>query len=78
MQARPPEDQKGRMIGAMNLVNWIAICFAAAFVAIAQGHFARGDLGVHWIFGVMAMILLPVALFYHPPDEELSGEEQAS
>ena len=30
MQARPPEDQKGRMIGAMNLVNWIAILFAAA------------------------------------------------
>ena len=76
MQARPPEDQKGRMIGAMNLVNWLAICFAAAFVAMAGAILNAVTLGVHWIFVIMAVILLPVALFYHPPDEELDGEEK--
>src|SRR5262249_10925184 len=29
LQARPPADQKGRVIGAMNLVNWIGILFSA-------------------------------------------------
>lgn len=73
MQARPPEDQKGRMIGAMNLVNWLAICFAAAFVGLSTWLFRELQLEVHWIFAVMALIILPVAVFYHPPDESLSA-----
>jgi MFS family permease len=93
LQARPPEDQKGRMIGTMNLINWIAICLAAAFVAIStlvlkaiQGSGATGTeaiseastrlVEVHWIFGVMAVIMLPVAIFYHPPDETLSAAQK--
>ena len=36
MQARPPKDQKGRIIGAMNLVNWIGIVFSALFFQVAQ------------------------------------------
>ena len=35
LQARPPKDQKGRMIGAMNLVNWIAIVLSAVFYQAA-------------------------------------------
>ena len=31
MQVRPPTEKKGRMIGAMNLVNWIGIMLAAGF-----------------------------------------------
>lgn len=91
MQARPPEDQKGRMIGAMNLVNWLAVFLAAVFVRISMNLLSllqRGAepiaaeeaatqaaeaLEVHWLFGVMAFLILPVALFYHPPDEGLSA-----
>ncbi len=74
MQARPPKDQKGRMIGAMNLVNWLAICLAAAFVTVTTIVLNAMKLEVHWIFGVMALIMLPVALLYHPPDESLSAK----
>jgi acyl-[acyl-carrier-protein]-phospholipid O-acyltransferase/long-chain-fatty-acid--[acyl-carrier-protein] ligase len=73
MQTRPPEDLKGRMIGAMNLVNWLAICLAAAFVGISTAVLKSLDLGVNWVFGAMAVILVPVAIFYHPPDESLNG-----
>lgn len=78
MQARPPEDQKGRMIGAMNLVNWIAICLAAAFMGLATFVLNRWNLSPHWIFGAMAAMLIPVAAFYHPPDEKLNGKSNAS
>jgi acyl-[acyl-carrier-protein]-phospholipid O-acyltransferase/long-chain-fatty-acid--[acyl-carrier-protein] ligase len=73
MQARPPEAQKGRMIGAMNLVNWLAIFLAAGFVGVSAKLLDMMQLEVHWIFGVMALIILPVAMFYHPPDETLSA-----
>jgi acyl-[acyl-carrier-protein]-phospholipid O-acyltransferase/long-chain-fatty-acid--[acyl-carrier-protein] ligase len=85
MQTRPPEDQKGRMIGAMNLVNWLAILLAAVFVGISMnilGVLQSGGgeipveevLEVHWLFGVMALIMLPVAGFYHPSNEALSAD----
>ena len=77
MQARPPEDQKGRMIGAMNLINWLAICLAAVFMGLATLTLDRWQLSPHWIFGSMALMLLPVAVFYHPPDEKLNGEAEA-
>ena len=78
LQTRPPEDQKGRMIGTMNLINWLAICFAAAFVLIS-GLFLRWlSAEVYWIFAMMAGLLVPVALFYHPPDETLSAAVKPS
>ncbi|MEX0715784.1 MAG: MFS transporter [Planctomycetaceae bacterium] len=79
MQARPPEDQKGRMIGAMNLINWIGIVLAAGFFGLCtwafgeQAALARAgvDAPVSWTFAVLALVLLPVALFYHPREESL-------
>ncbi|MEX0700609.1 MAG: MFS transporter [Planctomycetales bacterium] len=79
MQARPPEDQKGRMIGAMNLVNWIGILGSAAFFAACTGLFgeqaalARAgiDAPISWTFALLALALLPVALLYHPREEAL-------
>lgn len=77
LQARPPKDQKGRMIGAMNLVNWLAICFAAVFIGISYAIFNAIGCGASWNFGIMAVLLLPIALFYHPPDENLSAEAKS-
>ena len=83
LQARPPEDQKGRMIGVMNLVNWLGIVLSAVVLSVAtallawwetaRGTIAAGDppQEVHWLFALLALLMLPVALFYRPPDEAL-------
>jgi hypothetical protein len=77
MQSRPPQDQKGRMIGAMNLINWIGIVGSAAFYFAAIATFEaveqRGlQIEVSWIFAALAALLLPVAVFYRPRDEQLA------
>ena len=71
IQARPPEDQKGRMIGSMNLVNWIAIIGSAGFYGAANAVLTRLGLPASAIFGLTAVVLLPVALFYNPRDTAL-------
>ena len=78
LQSRPPADQKGRVIGAMNLVNWIGILFSAQIYA---GFDLLRDLAHaphSAIFGGTALLLLPVALFYRPretPRPEVTGLE---
>lgn len=78
LQVAPPESLKGRMIGTMNLVNWIGILLSALFV----GLYAKFISFVDWlglvaptpssIFGVLALMIVPVALFYRPADRDLS------
>ncbi len=74
LQTRPPKSQKGRMIGAMNLINWIGIVISALFFQI----FTTICNQLHWpmsqVFLALAIVLLPIALFYHPRDEVLSHE----
>jgi acyl-[acyl-carrier-protein]-phospholipid O-acyltransferase/long-chain-fatty-acid--[acyl-carrier-protein] ligase len=67
MQARPPAALKGRMIGAMNLVNWIGIMLSAVFYGAAE-YLCDSVLQIRlcWVFGMCALVMLPVALFYHP------------
>jgi MFS family permease len=77
MQSRPPEDQKGRMIGAMNLINWIGIVFSAAFYGVAVKVINTSGLppaDVYWIFAALAVVILPVAVFYRPRKETPSAE----
>ena len=79
LQARPPKEQKGRMIGAMNLVNWIGILLAAGFYGLCSSWFTevatiKGQPAVShisWTFALVAGMLLPVALLYRPPDQPL-------
>jgi acyl-[acyl-carrier-protein]-phospholipid O-acyltransferase/long-chain-fatty-acid--[acyl-carrier-protein] ligase len=71
MQSRPPEGMKGRMIAAMNLVNWIGIAASGAIYGALAGVIeARG-----WprctMFLFLALLTLPIALFYHPRNEPL-------
>ncbi|MCA9028044.1 MAG: MFS transporter [Planctomycetaceae bacterium] len=80
MQARPPAGQKGRMMGAMNLFNWLGILLSAVGYGICSKLFVEppategADPVSHigWTFAVVAGLMLPVALFYRPRDEELS------
>jgi acyl-[acyl-carrier-protein]-phospholipid O-acyltransferase/long-chain-fatty-acid--[acyl-carrier-protein] ligase len=79
LQARPPADRKGRMIGTMNLANWIAILLAAGFYGLCSKLFtvpAAVSGGsprsiISWTFAVMAVLILPVAVTFRPPDERL-------
>jgi acyl-[acyl-carrier-protein]-phospholipid O-acyltransferase/long-chain-fatty-acid--[acyl-carrier-protein] ligase len=80
LQARPPAEMKGRMIGAMNLMNWIAILFAAAGYGLCSLLFttapatpgARPESSISWTFAVLAVLVLPVAIRFRPPDESLA------
>ncbi|MEO1994325.1 MAG: MFS transporter [Planctomycetaceae bacterium] len=62
LQSRPADDQKGRMIGAMNLVNWIGIVCSAVFLVLVKTLLHAWDLRVSWVFPGIAVLLLPVAL----------------
>ena len=67
MQVRPPAELKGRMIGAMNLFNWIGIVLAAIFFGRVE-YLCDFVLKVRvcWVFAICALVMLPVALFYRP------------
>lgn len=71
LQSRPPKEFKGRVIGVMNLINWVAIILAATFFHEAQDRLAAAELPKYFIFGLASLVLLPIALFYRPADVEL-------
>jgi MFS family permease len=73
MQVRPPAELKGRMIGAMNLINWIGIMLAAVFYLVVIEVCKLLQIRVTWIFLMSAAVMLPVALFYRP-NVELHGD----
>ena len=81
LQTRPPKEQKGRMIGAMNLINWIGILAAALFYGLCSAWFTQAPLAegeppishIAWTFAVVAGLLLPIALLYRPADVPLSS-----
>lgn len=77
LQSAAPTDQKGRIIGAWNLLNWIGIAGAGGV------YFVGRQLLVEWLelphaslFGFAAVLMLPVALFYRPP--ETTGHDSAT
>lgn len=73
IQARPQEDQKGRVIAVMNLANFTAILLSG----VIYGLFDRlvGALGLPHapIFILTGLIILPVAIFYRPKNIELAA-----
>jgi acyl-[acyl-carrier-protein]-phospholipid O-acyltransferase/long-chain-fatty-acid--[acyl-carrier-protein] ligase len=72
LQAKPPETLKGRLIGTMNLINWVGIIFSTVFYGICQRLCAWLGLPTFFTFGATALlILLPIALFYRPADVSL-------
>ncbi len=66
IQSRPPADQKGRMIAVMNQANFLAILLSG----VLYGLFSRFIVAMEWprspLFALMAILILPVLLFYHP------------
>jgi acyl-[acyl-carrier-protein]-phospholipid O-acyltransferase/long-chain-fatty-acid--[acyl-carrier-protein] ligase len=66
LQGRPPRDQKGRVIGAMNLLNWIGIFLAAGMYGLLTRGIVWLGIGQWALFAGTAVMMLPVAVFYHP------------
>ncbi len=73
LQARPPKGQKGRMIGAMNLLNWIGIFLSAGvyqLCTLAAEHFR---LAPSITFLVVAAALLSALWLVPNGDEQLTS-----
>lgn len=66
LQSRPPADQKGRVIGAMNLVNWIGIILSAVIYYVFDLIRVELEHPPTALFGATALLLLPVAILYRP------------
>lgn len=72
LQARPPAEEKGRMIALMNQANWIGVCLGAIAFGIAIGYLEQHNLPRNLVFLTTASIMLPIALFYRPKEMVLS------
>jgi acyl-[acyl-carrier-protein]-phospholipid O-acyltransferase/long-chain-fatty-acid--[acyl-carrier-protein] ligase len=69
IQTRPPDGLKGRMIAVMNQTNFLAIMLSG-FVYYLFDWIVEGlDWPRSAIFAMMAVLLLPVAVFYRLPKE---------
>ncbi len=66
LQIRPPKDQKGRMIGTMNLVTWIGILLSAPFYYACSKACTSLNIGISWTFLITAVLMVPLGLFYRP------------
>lgn len=75
LQTAAPADQKGRIIGALNLLNWIGIAGAGAVYSIGRLILVETlELPHASLFGFGALLILPVALFYRPPETTVTPE----
>lgn len=79
LQTAPPEDQKGRMIGTMNLANWLGILLSAAFYGVFEKlrSWINTSIATDFrlpsatSFAALALVILLVAVFYRPADRDL-------
>jgi MFS family permease len=72
MQSRPPDDKKGRMIAVMNQFNWIGILLAVAVYWAITRLIEWQEWPRSVVFAFIALLMLPIALFYHPKNELLA------
>jgi MFS family permease len=75
LQSRPPREEKGRMIATMNQCSWLGIILGAMLYAACIWVLDTVGGPRSAIFGVSAALMLPVAIFYRPKDEELPNGE---
>ncbi|WP_417851358.1 MFS transporter [Thalassoglobus sp.] len=74
LQTATPRLHKGRIIGAMNLANWIGMAMAGVYYSIWNQIFAIEGLNVPYnaMYGAAALLLLPLVLFYRPESVDLN------
>lgn len=75
LQSRPPADEKGRMIAAQNLCNWIGITLSAGLYFASGKIIDAFDWPRSYNFAITAVLLLFVAVLYRPTETPLSQTE---
>lgn len=68
IQARPPAVAKGRVIGAMALVTWIGIVFAAAWYFLLTSVIAAAGIQASWIFLSIGLLFVATVLLFRQPN----------
>jgi MFS family permease len=68
LQAKAPAGQKGRIVAAMNLVNWIGIAGSGAVYGVCALIVQHFHLPHAATFGLCAGLMLVIAGLYKPPD----------
>lgn len=76
LQSRPPDNLKGRMIATMNQANFIGILLSGPLYQLFQGLAAALGLPINSVFGMMALLLLPLAIFYRLNENTQSSEKE--
>jgi len=71
LQSRPPADKKGRLIAVMNQANWIGVLLSSLFYWVFSMLLDKQDWPRSIMFLFIGMLMLPIALFYHPKNESL-------
>jgi acyl-[acyl-carrier-protein]-phospholipid O-acyltransferase/long-chain-fatty-acid--[acyl-carrier-protein] ligase len=66
LQSRPPVNQKGRMISVMNLANYVAILMSGVTYGLLDAIVTTLLWPRSFIFGFMALFILPLLLWYRP------------
>jgi len=74
VQSRPPAEHKGRMIAVMNQANFIAILFSGIVYGVFDELVQSMNGARSWIFAFIAVLMLPVILFYRGEGVATDGE----
>lgn len=64
IQARPPQELKGRMIAVMNQANFFAIVLSGLVYSVLDRIISAADWPRSYLFAAMALLFLPVAILY--------------
>ncbi|PHS00945.1 MAG: MFS transporter [Blastopirellula sp.] len=72
LQAKAPEDQKGQVIAEMSRANWVAIFMSGLLYGLFDLILNYCNMDRCWLFAFTAVLMLPVALIYHPKSETLA------
>jgi MFS family permease len=76
LQSRPPREEKGRMIATMNQFSWIGVILGAVLYSVCLKLLNATGWPRSTVFGITALLILPVAILYRPKDDKL-GEPSA-
>lgn len=65
-QSRPPEKQKGGMIAAMNLANYVTILMSGVVYGILDALVTPLEWPRSSVSGFMSLLILPLLVWYKP------------